>query len=95
MAIRLEHDELYARAGEYTNESQEVNALIGRLDSLMDSLMTEWEGSAAVAFNNQYTEIKPSIQELEQLLSDVSDQLKKIADTMQDTDQSIASGIGF
>ncbi len=61
----------------------------------MGTLMEQWEGQAAVAFNNQYEEIKPSIQDLERLLSDVSDQLKKIADTMQDTDQSIAGGIGL
>ncbi len=94
MAIRLEHEELYARAGEYSNESEEVNAMTGRLDSLMDNLMSEWEGKAAEAFVNQYEEIKPSIIKLEELLSDVSEQLKKIADTMQETDESIAGGIG-
>ncbi|MFV0382119.1 MAG: WXG100 family type VII secretion target [Breznakia sp.] len=95
MAIKLEHEELYAKASEYRNESEEVNAMLGRLDTLLGTLMEQWEGQAAVAFNNQYEEIKPSIQNLEQLLADVCEQLKKVADTMQEADNSIASGIGY
>lgn len=92
--IKMDFEDLRANAGSYRSESEEVNALLGRLDTLMATLLETWEGASAQAFNAQYEEIKPSITNLEELLHDISVQLDTVADAVEEKDQSIASGFG-
>ncbi len=92
--LRMNFEELHNKARTYRGESEEVNAMTGRLDNLMTSLLDEWEGQAAEAFNAQYDGIRPSILKLEELLNDISIQLDNIADKVEEQDLSIASVIG-
>lgn len=45
--IRISPDQMRERANSYQTESGNVSEMIGRLDSLLQSLLGEWEGSAS------------------------------------------------
>lgn len=45
--IRISPDQMRERANSYQTESGNVSEMIGRLDSLLQSLLGEWEVSAS------------------------------------------------
>ena len=52
--IRISPDQMRERANSYQTESGNVSEMIGRLDSLLQSLLGEWEGSASEAYRERY-----------------------------------------
>ena len=91
--IRVTPSELKDVARQYDNESQQVIDIIGRLDKMRDHLVGIWEGSSSQAFVGQYEELKPSFNDMARLLNEVSQQLTKSAQILEDTDNQIASQI--
>lgn len=91
--IRVTPSELKDVARQYDNESQQVTDIIGRLDKMRDHLVGIWEGSSSQAFVGQYEELKPSFNDMARLLNEVSQQLTKSAQILEDTDNQIASQI--
>lgn len=94
-SISMSYEDLQTYASNYDSESEEVNALIGRLDTLMNDLMASWEGQAAQAFDGQYQELKPSIQNLETLLADIGTQLRNVSTMTQEFEQGMSSSFGI
>ena len=47
--IRMTPDTMRTRAGEYRNEAETLQGVIEKMDSLLNTLLTEWEGSASEA----------------------------------------------
>lgn len=91
--IRVTPSELKDVARQYDIESQQVTDMIGRLDRMRDHLTGIWEGSSSEAFVGQYEELKPSFMDMARLLNEVSQQLNKSAQILEDTDNQIASQI--
>lgn len=48
--IRMTPDTMRTRAGEYRTESENVQGVIEKMDSLLETLLTEWEGAASEAY---------------------------------------------
>lgn len=47
--IRMTPDTMRERAGEYRTEADNVQSVIDKMDRLLETLLTEWEGSASEA----------------------------------------------
>lgn len=93
--IRLSPDELRDFATQYSTKSNDVHAIIGELDGMIGRLKEAWEGSSSDAFAGQYEHLKPSFQQMGNLLEEISVQLKGAAGTLEDTDNQIAGKIGY
>ncbi|EST12379.1 WXG100 family type VII secretion target [Sporolactobacillus laevolacticus] len=91
--IRLTPEELRSYAAKYGQESSNTGELIGRLDGMINQLAQVWEGASSRAFKDQYERLRPSFQQMQQLLEDVNHQLSKTATILEDTDQQIAGQI--
>ena len=91
--IRVTPEELRATAKQYGVESQEVLNEVDRLNRMMSDLKGMWEGASSEAFADQYEQLKPSFIKMSDLLTDVSNQLDQTANTLESTDQDIASQI--
>ncbi|WP_110926628.1 WXG100 family type VII secretion target [Bacillus massiliglaciei] len=91
--IRVTPAELVEVARQYQNESSNVSEQIVRLDNMISHLVSIWEGASSEAFAAQYEELKPSFNEMARLLTEVSQQLEKSAQILEDTDRDIASQI--
>ena len=48
--IRMTPDTMRGRAGEYRTEAENVQNVIDKMDRLLDTLLTEWEGAASEAY---------------------------------------------
>ena len=81
--IRISPDQMRERANSYQTESGNVSEMIGRLDSLLQSLLGEWEGSES---------LRPAFTQAEELLAEISKALNTTAQNMENVDESIASG---
>ncbi|MDM5299338.1 WXG100 family type VII secretion target [Bacillus pumilus] len=91
--IRVTPEELRATAKQYGVESQEVLNQVDRLNRMISDLKGMWEGASSEAFADQYEQLKPSFIKMSDLLTDVSNQLEQTANTLESTDQDIASQI--
>ena len=87
--IRISPDQMRERANSYQTESGNVSEMIGRLDSLLQSLLGEWEGSASEAYRES---LRPAFTQAEELLAEISKALNTTAQNMENVDESIASG---
>ncbi|MFX3616602.1 MAG: WXG100 family type VII secretion target [Sporolactobacillus sp.] len=91
--IRLTPEELRSYAAKYGQESSNTGELIGRLDGMINQLAQVWEGASSQAFKSQYERLRPSFNQMQQLLEDINHQLAKTATILEDTDRQIASQI--
>lgn len=91
--IRVTPEELFTKAQEYNEASGRVQDLVSTLDGYRNQLEAMWDGQAREAFIAQYDELKPSFQRMGTLLEEVSQQIRSTGQTLQDTDQQIASNI--
>lgn len=89
--IRMTPDTMRTRAGEYRNEADTVNQVIGKMDALLQQLQSEWEGSASESYAERYQELKPGFQKAEELIREIAAALDSTANIVEETDQNIAS----
>ena len=89
--IRMTPDTMRTRAGEYRTESENVQSVIEKMDSLLEALMTEWEGAASEAYANKFAELRPSFVAAKDLIDDIATALEKTAEAVESTDSQIAS----
>ena len=89
--IRITPDQMRARAGEYRNQADTVNGVIGKMDSLLGQLQAEWEGAASESDAARYQELKPGFQKAEELIREIATALDSTARIVEETDTSIAN----
>jgi len=69
--IRMTPDTMRERAGEYRTEADNVQSVIDKMDRLLETLLTEWEGSASEAYANKFAELRPSFVKGKELIDKI------------------------
>ena len=77
-------EQIVSKLATSSGEMQDVQT---SLTNSINETTKWWVGNAGDAFMAQYEEFKPSLVELENLIADLSDQMKKIADVMVKYDE--------
>lgn len=88
--IRITPNDMRSRANEYTQQANNVQEVINSMDRLLGQLQTEWEGESSRAYADRYNELKPGFIKAKTLIDEISAALKATAQTLEDTDNSIA-----
>ena len=88
--IRITPDQMRERAGNYRTEADTVNAVIRKMDTLLQQLQSEWEGAASRSYATRYQELKPSFTKAEELIREIAASLDSTAKIVEDTDSNIA-----
>ncbi len=89
--IRLTPDMMRSRANEYRNESHKMDEVVKKLNALLTALQSEWDGKSAIAFQNQYENLKPGLIQMVNLIESIAQQLTQTANSIEALDQEIAS----
>ena len=89
--IRITPDQMRGRAGEVRVQGQNFQEVIDKMQNLINVLQTEWEGQASTQFAQQFESLKPSFNEMRQLVDDIGSQLDATANAVEQLDQDIAS----
>ena len=88
--IRTSPEQMRARAGEFRTEGQNFQQVIDKMQNLINVLQDEWEGQASQQFAGQFEALKPSFNEMKQLIDDIGAQLDGTANAIEQLDQNIA-----
>ncbi len=89
--IRITPDQMRQRANDYRREADTVNGVIVKLDSLLQQLQGEWEGSASESYAARYQELKPGFMKAEELIREIATALDSTAKIVEQTDSEIAN----
>lgn len=92
--IKLTPEELRQSSQKYTQGSEQVQEVLNALTNEQQIIRDNWEGNAFQSFDQKFNELSPKIREFAELLQDINQQLNKVAEIVEQTDQDIASQIG-
>ena len=91
--IRLTAQEVETVATKFNNASDSTQQLLDELGSTVESMSAGWEGDAYNAFVESFGEIKKNLQSVVELYDGLSDQLRQVVKTLQETDSGLASSL--
>ena len=89
--IRITPDQMRQRANQYRTEADNVNGVISKMDSFLQQLQSEWEGSASESYAARYQELKPGFMKAEELIREIAQALDSTARIVEETDSDIAN----
>ena len=89
--IRMSPEQMRSRAGEVRQQGETFQEVINRMGNIINELQSEWEGQASQAFAQQFDRLRPSFNEMRQLVDDIGTQLNGTANAVEQLDQEIAS----
>ncbi|AXQ79412.1 WXG100 family type VII secretion target [Streptococcus chenjunshii] len=92
--IKLTPEELRTSSQKYGTGATDIDQILTTLTNEQAVISENWSGSAFDSFEVQFNELSPKIKQFSQLLEDIQTQLNSVADTIEQTDQDIASKIG-
>lgn len=90
--IRISPEDMRGRADEYDQQAEAVGDVISAMDSLLETLMAEWEGEASKAYAEKFEELRPGFEKAQDLIGEIAKALRDTAQSMEDADQQIATG---
>ncbi len=88
--IRMTPETMRQRAGEVRGEGETFQDVINKMQNIINELQTEWEGQASQQFAQQFDTLKPSFNDMKQLIDDIGSQLDATANAVEQLDQDIA-----
>lgn len=89
--IRMTPDTMRQRSSEANDQANQMQELIKAMDRLLERLEGEWEGDAMRGYEDRYKKIRPSFENAKDLLDEISHNLSKTAQIIEDTDKNIGS----
>ena len=93
--IRVSPETLQSRAREYVKAANDIRVILSNLQRLQDTLRSEWEGAAFQGFDQQFSELKPKVENFADLMQQINTQLDKTAQAMQQNDQDLSRNFGL
>ena len=88
--IRMTPEQMRMRAGEVRGQGEVFQDVINKMQNIVGELQIEWEGQASGRFAQQFESLKPSFNEIKQLIDEIGDQLNVTANAVEQLDQEIA-----
>ena len=88
--IRITPEQMITRAGEYKTQADVVEGVIKKMDTLLAALREEWEGESSEAYEERYLKLRPHFVTAYDLITEISDKLKTVANRSEQTDKEIA-----
>ena len=80
--------EIHAKLQAY---KEDFAALVGNIGAQIDTIPEAWDGDAAVAYSEQWYDLKNNtLNEVEELLDTIGIQVSEVIAAMEEMDQSIA-----
>jgi len=87
--IQVTPDMLRARAGDVRKNRGEHDAVIQRLNTIVNGLSDVWQGEAQNAFVERYRSMEATFRNFSEMLEGYAKLMDTAANQMQETDQSL------
>ena len=92
--IQVSPAELKSQGQKIESYSDQIGTITKQMDTLLQQVQAEWQGSSSNAFMRQYDDLKPQMTKFVQVVHDIGNQAINIASTLEQTDADIAKKIG-
>ena len=89
--IRLNEEGLLSASTQLKQQGDELESLISSIGSVIDGLPESWEGEAAVAYGEQFRELKPGLDSARVLIEDIAKQIDDTLKAVQELDLNVAN----
>jgi len=93
MAILLEPDEARSHADDVRTTADNLGSDINSLKSRLSALSGSFTGETATRWQDKFDEVSTQGNELMEAIGAIGDFLKQAADTLEQTDQELASNL--
>ena len=88
--IRFNQEGLADAAQKLHGQGNDLENLISQMQSVVSSLPESWEGSAAVAYVEQFSSLKPGLDKTRELVETIAHQIDQTLQAAQELDSKIA-----
>ncbi|MDD8048685.1 MAG: WXG100 family type VII secretion target [Thomasclavelia sp.] len=89
--IRLNAEGLQSASNNLKQEGNEFETLVNQMQSVVNSLPEAWEGEAANAYVEQFSQLKPNLDKTRELIATIATQIDQTLQAAQELDSNIAS----
>ncbi len=91
--ITITPEELRRVSKNFDQKAQEITAMLDYIKKEVDGLADTWVGSSKEAYFGKYYEIAKKMQEFPIVVDELSKKLSLAAQTLEQTDQDLASAL--
>lgn len=88
--LSIDYGQMSDAAKRLTAEWDTMTSCIDSVTGVVDSLPDFWKADTATKYMEQYEELKPSLNDAIQLISDMAEQMTQISNNFQETDSGMA-----
>lgn len=92
--ITITPEELRTTATNFNTKSEEIEGIIQYLLNEVNSLESTWDGAAQDQFIESYHELQTPLKQFPEILKGIAMQLQNVAQTLEETDNALASQLG-
>lgn len=86
--IKVTPEKLIQTANEFSQSGKSVSALTNEMMSIVNSLKSIWQGSAAVGFSNKFNSLQDDIEKINRIIQQHVNDLNEMARTYQAAEDS-------
>ena len=91
--IKIDAETMRSKATEISGLRDQHDQLIASIGSIINGMSGVFEGAAATAYVTQYDSMKATFTQFSEMLMKFSTELNGVANTMENTDTSLAGSI--
>lgn len=91
--IRMSQEEMNAKASMFDAKGEEFASVVADLGNLASELLEEWHGESSASFNEAFHSYDKTFNDVEELIAGMAQQLRDVAASLTDVDQTIAGRI--
>lgn len=94
--ILLTPEELREAAEFLKSTKEDIVERVNQVSSKIDDVAANWEGASQSTFVDNYSSIKPTLDtEFPDVIEGLAEQLKAVADTLEEADEAVASSMAM
>lgn len=92
--ITITPQELRTSATNFKAKADEIVDILKYLMNEVNNLESTWDGAAQDQFFAQYNELQTPLNQFPEILQGIASQLEAVAQTLEETDNALASQLG-
>lgn len=94
-AISVTPDQLRASANVYSTAANEIQTQLNNISTENGNMAAEWQGQAFQGYLDQFEQLKPNVNQMIELLTQINQQLHNYANTVEDRDNQDRTAFGL
>lgn len=89
--ITITPEDLRKSSTDMHDKAEQIRGILTDLLKEIDNLKSTWEGASQSQFIGAYDDLQPQLNKFPEVLDGLSGQLKAVADTLEQTDEELAT----